>query len=87
MPQTNLTKARENAKSIGVTVKSSTIKNKKLDVFKNGEKIASIGDIHYGDFLTTGDEKKRENYLKRHQKTRTKVGSPSYYAAKILWSA
>jgi len=84
--QTNLSKARENAKKIGVTIKTSTVKHKKLDVFKDSKKVASIGDIRYSDFLTTGDEDRRKNYLKRHEKTRMKVGSPSYYAWKILWS-
>ena len=86
MPQTNVSKAKANAKKIGVSVKASTVAGKKLDVFKDGKKVASIGDINYGDFLTTGSESRRQNYLKRHQKTRMKVGSPSYYAWKILWS-
>tara|TARA_E500000178_G_C16341861_1_gene453568 strand:+ start:183 stop:443 length:261 start_codon:yes stop_codon:yes gene_type:complete len=86
MPQTNLPKAQANAKHIGVSIKASTVKNKKLDVYKDGKKVASIGDIRYSDFLTTGDEDRRKNYLKRHEKTRMKVGSPSYYAWKILWS-
>lgn len=84
--QTNLKKARENAAKLGVTIKPSTVKNKKLDVFKDNKKIASIGDIRYEDYLTHGDDKRKENYLKRHAKTRVKIGSPSYYAAKILWS-
>jgi len=84
--QTNLKKAKTNADKIGVTVKPSTVKNKKLDVFKDGKKIASIGDIRYEDFLIHNDQKRKDNYLKRHEKTRTKVGSPSYYAWKILWT-
>ena len=50
MPQTNLVKARRKAASIGVTIKPSTRKNKKLDVYKDGEKVASIGDLRYSDF-------------------------------------
>tara|TARA_R110002020_G_scaffold73940_5_gene189593 strand:+ start:1135 stop:1395 length:261 start_codon:yes stop_codon:yes gene_type:complete len=85
MPQTNLTKARANAKKIGVEVKVSTRKGKKLDVFKNGEKVASIGDINYEDFLTHGDEQRKKNYKSRHEKDRHKVGTASYYADQILW--
>ena len=85
MPQTNIAKARQNAKRLGVTIEPSTVKNKKLDVFKNGKKVASIGHIAYQDFLTHGDKKRQENYLKRHAKTRAVKGSPSYYAAEILW--
>ena len=86
MAQTNLTKANANAKKLGVTVLPSKVKNKKLDVYKNDKKIASIGDINYQDFLTHGDEKRKNNYLSRHAKTRVKIGTPSYYAWKILWN-
>tara|TARA_R100000541_G_scaffold3640_3_gene10914 strand:- start:210 stop:470 length:261 start_codon:yes stop_codon:yes gene_type:complete len=85
MPQTSLTLAKKNAAKIGVEVKVSTRKGKKLDVFKGGEKVASIGSLDYFDFLTTGDKKKQANYLARHAKTRAVKGSPSYYAAEILW--
>ena len=42
----------EKAKEIGVEVRPSTLKNKKIDVYKQGKKIASIGDIRYFDFPT-----------------------------------
>ena len=86
MPQTNLTKARANAKKLGVTVKPSTQKGKKLDVFKDGRKVATIGDIRYEDFLQHNDKQRQANYKSRHGKTRGRVGSPSYYADKILWT-
>ena len=85
MPQTNLKKAKANAAKLGVEVKPSRSKNKKIDVFLNGEKVASIGHIDYEDFLTHGDKKRQANYLARHAKTRAVKGSPSYYAAEILW--
>ena len=57
MPQTKLAKARRNAAKLhGVTVKESTVKHKKLDVFKDGNKLASIGDIRYSDLLQHGDK-------------------------------
>lgn len=43
---------KEKAKQIGVTVTPSTKKGKKLDVFKNGKLIASIGAIGYKDYPT-----------------------------------
>lgn len=86
MPQTNLRKARERAEKLGVTVRPSTVKNKKLDVFnKDGEKIASIGDIRYSDFLQHGDEERRKRYKIRHQKNRNVKGSAGYYADRIMW--
>ena len=86
MPQTDLTKARANAKKIGVTVKPSTVKNKKLDVFKDDKKVASIGDIRYSDFLQHADEQRKKNYKSRHNKDRKVQGSAGYYADKILWT-
>ena len=86
MPQTNLTKAKANAKKVGVVVKPSTVKNKKLDVFKGDKKVASIGDLRYEDYLTHKDEKRKANYKSRHEKDRKVVGSAGYYADKILWS-
>lgn len=85
MPQTNIAEAKRKAQRIGVTVKASTVKHKKLDVFKDGTKVASIGDIRYSDFLQHGDDERRRRYKKRHQKNRTKAGTAGYYADKILW--
>lgn len=83
---------RDRAKALGVVVKRSTNKKKKLDVFKDKKKIASVGAIGYGDFptftKTKGKEfanKRRIAYKKRHQKDRKKVGSNGYYADKLLW--
>jgi hypothetical protein len=40
------------AKELGVTIKPSTQLHKKIDVYKNGRKIASIGDKRYKDYTT-----------------------------------
>jgi hypothetical protein len=42
----------EQAKKLGVTVKPSTVQGKKIDVFKNGTKIASVGALGYNDYPT-----------------------------------
>jgi predicted Zn-dependent protease len=47
------------AKKLNVTMKPSTNKNKKLDVFKDNKKIASIGAKGYADYPT---------YIKTHGK-------------------
>ena len=62
MPQTDLKKAEKNAKKIGVTVKESKEKNKKLDVFKYGKKEAAIGEKRYSDFLQHGDDERKNRY-------------------------
>jgi len=82
----------EQAKRLGVTIKPSTNKKKKIDVFKDGDKIASIGALGYGDYptfmKTKGKEfadKKRQAYKSRHEKDRHKKGTNGYYADQILW--
>ena len=86
MPQTNLTEARRRAKSLGVVVKPSTRKHKKLDVYgTDGKFITSIGDLRYEDYLIHKDPKRRWRYKQRHEKHRHTPGTASYYADKILW--
>lgn len=83
---------KNQAKKLGVTIKRSTNKNKKLDVFKNGQKIASVGGMGYNDYPTymkkEGKEKankRRKLYKMRHEKDRHKKGSNGYYADQLLW--
>ena len=80
--QTNLRVARAKAKRIGVSIEPSSRKNKKLDVFKDGRKVASIGDLRYDDYNTHKDSKRRANYKARHEKYRHEKGSASYYATR-----
>jgi hypothetical protein len=83
---------KNQAKKLGVSVKPSTNKKKKLDVFKNNKKVASVGAVGYGDFptftKTKGKEfadKRRKAYKKRHEKNRNIKGSAGFYADKLLW--
>lgn len=82
---------KSKAKKIGVTVKPSTRKGKKIDVYKNGKKIASIGAKGYNDFTTYSRQskslanKRRKLYHIRHKRDSSKKGTPGYYAAKLLW--
>ena len=87
----------DQAKKLGVTINPSKLKNKKIDIFKNDKKIASVGGVkkdgsYYKDYptyiKTEGKEKadkRRKLYKIRHEKNRKKVGTKSYYADKILW--
>ena len=43
---------KRQAKKHGLTVKPSRVKGKKIDVFKNGKKVASVGALGYGDYPT-----------------------------------
>ena len=89
--------SKRQARRLGVTIKPSSDRSKKIDVYKNGKKIASIGAKGYKDYPTymalekkgkvpkgTANQK-RKNYKARHQNNRTKKGSNGYYADQILW--
>ena len=89
---TNYTK--EKAKKLNVTIKPSTNKKKKIDVFKDNKKIASIGDIKYinNDYPTYIKNKgiiyanqRKKLYKIRHSKDLKQIGSNGYYANKLLW--
>jgi hypothetical protein len=85
------------AKGLGVEIKPSTNVLKKIDVFKNGKKVASIGARGMNDYPTYLQKekkgyyekgyanKRRKLYKERHEKDRHVVGSAGYYADKILW--
>jgi uncharacterized membrane protein YebE (DUF533 family) len=85
------------AQRLGVVIRPSTVKNKKLDVYKNGIKIASIGAVGYLDYWTyLQDEKfnrapkgtaaqRRRLYKIRHANECAAPGTVGYYACKILW--
>jgi hypothetical protein len=83
---------RTQAKRLGVTVARSTRKGKKIDVFRDGKKIASVGALGYGDFPTfrrtrgaTFADNKRRLYKMRHEKDRHVRDSAGFYADQLLW--
>ena len=85
------------AKALRVEIKPSSNVLKKIDVFKNGKKVASIGARGMKDYPTYLEKekkgyydkgyanKRRELYKERHEKDRHVVGSAGYDADKILW--
>ena len=77
------------AKDLGVDIYPSKRKYKKIDVFKNGQYLVSIGDIHYKDYPTflaqDGLEiadKHRRLYRNRHKNDSGIAGKLAMY---ILW--
>ena len=87
---TNYTK--EKANELGVKVVNSKNPKKKIDVFKDGEKVASIGAVGYKDYptymKTRGKEfadTRRALYKIRHKKDINVVGSNGWYANELLW--
>lgn len=85
-------KSFQEARKLGVEIKPSKRKEKKIDVFKNGVLKASIGSMAYKDYHIyrkenkTLAEQRKKLYKARHEKDRKKVGTPSFYADKILWT-
>jgi hypothetical protein len=91
----NYTKTQ--AKKLGVDVKPSRVKGKKIDVFKDGKKVASVGALGMNDYPTYLEKeklgkvvkgtasKRRALYKDRHEKDRKIKGSNGYYADKLLW--
>ena len=83
--------SRNKARQLHVQIRPSTRKGKKIDVFKNGKKIASIGALGYDDYTTFSRKSKshanarRKAYHARHRKDEKKVNSAGYYASRILW--
>ena len=82
----------EQAKILNVTIKPSHLAHKKLDVFKKGQMIASIGDSSYPDYPThilerglAYADKRRIAYKKRHDKDRKKIDTNGYFADRLLW--
>jgi len=80
------------AKKYGVTVMPSSVKGKKIDVFKDGKKIASVGALGYNDYpnfiAKYGKDfanKRRRAYKLRHDKDRHVKNSAGYWADKLLW--
>ena len=84
--------SRIQANKLNVSIKPSTNKNKKIDVFKNNIKIASIGAIGYKDYPTFILEdgmktanKRKKLYKHRHRKDVNNKNGNGFYANKILW--
>ena len=80
----------DEAKKLGVEIKPSKTKNKKIDVFKGDVFFCSIGDSRYKDYpiyLEINKEMadtRRMLYHQRHKKENIE-GTKGYYALKILW--
>ncbi len=86
------------AKRLGVIVKPSTDKTKKIDVFKYDKKnktlkkLAAVGAAGMNDFPNfikkkglTFAKTRRRLYKMRHERDRHIKGSRGYYADQLLW--
>lgn len=80
------------ARKMGLDVKPSENPKKKLDVFRDGKKIASVGARGYLDYPTylkkfgsVVARNRRKAYKIRHAKDRKRKGTPGYFADQLLW--
>jgi hypothetical protein len=80
------------AKKLGLTVKPSTNKTKKIDVYKNDKKIASVGAHGMNDYPTYIQKNgmkfaktRRRLYRIRHERDRHIKYSNGWFADKLLW--
>jgi hypothetical protein len=80
------------AKKLGLTVKPSTNKTKKIDVYKNDKKLASVGAHGMNDYPTYIQKNgmkfaktRRRLYRIRHERDRHIKYSNGWFADKLLW--
>jgi hypothetical protein len=92
MPYSITNYTRKQAKRIGVQVKASTNKSKKIDVYLNNKKIASVGAANMNDYPTYMKNKgkayaatRRRLYKIRHDKDRKTRWSRGWLADQLLW--
>lgn len=83
---------RKQARLLGVRVKPSANKTKKIDVFKEGKKVASVGAngmMDYPSYKKSCGSKYAKTRMRlykiRHEKDRHVEGTAGYYADKLLW--
>ena len=69
-----------------VILQKSTVKGKKYDAIVKGKKV-SFGADQYEDYTTHKDDKRRDNYIKRHGATQswTDINKPQTWALFLLW--
>lgn len=86
-----MSRVRANAREIGVRVKTSTLINKKIDIFRKNEEgeldlICSVGLPGQDDFTLHQNEKKRLVWIANNQKSvNNEKGIDAWYHYKLLW--
>lgn len=88
---------KDRAKKIGVEVRLSNVKGKKIAVYKNGVKVADVGALGYNDYPTYLEKEnkgiypkgyaaqRRKQYKIRHDSDRKVINSNGYFADQLLW--
>ena len=92
MPYSITNYTLQRAKKLGVKVKPSTNKTKKIDVYRKDRKIASVGAAGMNDYPTymkkmgkTYANTRRRLYKIRHNSDRKDKWSRGWLADQLLW--
>ena len=73
---------------INVVIKKSAKPGKKYDAIFNGTKTISFGASGYEDYTMHHDEKRKQNYIKRHSNEdwgKSNLESAAFLSRYILW--
>ena len=73
---------------IEIVIQKSHNPKKKYDAILNGSKTISFGAVGYEDYTIHKDEKRKQNYIKRHSNedwSRNNLESPAWMSRYILW--
>ena len=92
MPYTITKYTRRQARRIGVTVKPSSNRTKKIDVYRDGIKIAAVGAYGMNDYPTYMKlrgpkyaKTRRRLYKIRHDSDRKEKWTNGWLADQLLW--
>jgi hypothetical protein len=73
---------------IEIVIPKSHNPKKKYDAIINGSKTVSFGAVGYEDYTTHHDEKRKQNYIKRHSNedwSRSNLESAGWMSRYLLW--
>ena len=77
--------SKKQAAKFGVELRLSSNPKKKIDVYKGGKKLGSIGDINYKDYGTYLVEKGKAYADERRRLYRIRHKGEDNWSLKILW--
>jgi hypothetical protein len=73
-----------------IIIKKSAKPDKKMDAVIDGKKTVSFGLKNASDYTLHQDDKRKENYIRRHQRREdwslSGIDTPGFYAKNILWN-
>lgn len=82
----NITEYSKNqASKYGIKITLSSNPKKKIDVYKDGKKLASIGDINYSDYGTYLEKNGKKYADERRRLYRIRHKGENNWSLKILW--